>query len=91
MAAIGMPQAAACRGSSTPTAAIIVAIMMLRYSLAQPEAADRIESAVKHVLGSGLRTGDIWSDGTTRVGTREMGDAVVAAVTKTITKTITTS
>jgi len=59
--------------------------MMLRYSLAQPEAADRIESAVEHVLASGLRTADIWSEGTTRVGTREMGDAVVAAITK-ITK-----
>ena len=63
--------------------------MMLRYSLNQPEAADRIESAVKHVLASGLRTADIWSEGTTRVGTREMGDAVVGALTstaKTITK-----
>ena len=43
-------------------------------------------SAVRHVLASGLRTADIWSDGTTRVGTRAMGDAVVAA-DKTITKT----
>ena len=60
--------------------------MMLRFSLNQPEAADRIESAVKSVLASGLRTGDIWSEGTKRVGTREMGDAVVAAITK---KTIT--
>jgi len=79
------------KGIANPLATILSAAMMLRYSLAQPEAADRIESAVKHVLASGLRTGDIWSDGTTRVGTREMGDAVVAAVTKTITKTITTS
>jgi 3-isopropylmalate dehydrogenase len=61
--------------------------MMLRYSLAQPTAADRIESAVKAVLSAGLRTADIWSEGTTRVGTRAMGDAVVAAV---IGKTITT-
>jgi len=59
---------------------------MLRFSLNQAEAADRIESAVKQVLASGLRTGDIWSEGTQRVGTREMGDAVVAAITK---KTIT--
>ncbi len=79
------------KGIANPLATILSAAMMLRYSLAQPEAADRIESAVKHVLASGLRTGDIWSEGTTRVGTREMGDAVVAAVTKTITKTITTS
>jgi 3-isopropylmalate dehydrogenase len=38
------------------------------------------------VLASGLRTADIWSQGTTKVSTREMGDAVVAAITKTITK-----
>lgn len=74
------------RGIANPLATILSAAMMLRYSLAQPEAADRIESAVRHVLASGLRTADIWSEGTTRVGTREMGDAVVAAITKTITK-----
>ena len=66
--------------------------MMLRFSLNQPQAADRIESAVKDVLASGLRTADIWSEGNAgsaslrKVGTREMGDAVVAAITKTITK-----
>jgi 3-isopropylmalate dehydrogenase len=61
---------------------------MLRYSLQQPAAADRIEAAVKAVLSAGLRTPDIWREGTTKVGTREMGDAVVAAITgKTITKT----
>src|SRR5213595_2030244 len=71
---------------ANPLATILSAAMMLRYSLSQPEAADRVESAVKHVLASGLRTADIASEGTTRVGTREMGDAVVAAITK---KTIT--
>ena len=60
--------------------------MMLRFSLNQPQAADRIESAVKDVLASGLRTADIYSDGTTKVGTREMGDAVVVAITKKTTK-----
>ena len=60
--------------------------MMLRFSLNQPEAADRIESAVSSVLASGLRTGDIWSEGTKRVGTREMGDAVVAALSSSTTK-----
>jgi 3-isopropylmalate dehydrogenase len=74
------------KGIANPLATILSAAMMLRYSLAQPEAADRIESAVEHVLASGLRTADIWSEGTTRVGTREMGDAVVASITKTITK-----
>lgn len=80
------------KGVANPLATILSVAMMLRYSLAQPEAADRIESAVKHVLASGLRTGDIWSEGTTRAGTREMGDAVVAALAKTTTtKTITKS
>jgi len=54
--------------------------MMLRFSLAQPAAAERIEAAVKQVLAQGLRTADIWSEGTTRVGTCEMGDAVVKAL-----------
>ena len=75
------------QGVANPLATILSAAMMLRYSLNQPEAADRIESAVKAVLAAGLRTGDLWSEGTQRVGTREMGDAVVAALTgKTITK-----
>ncbi len=71
---------------ANPLATILSAAMMLRFSLNQPLAADRIESAVKAVLASGVRTTDIWSQGTTKVSTREMGDAVVAAVTKTITK-----
>ena len=74
------------KGVANPLATILSAAMMLRFSLNQPEAAARIESAAQDVLASGLRTGDIWSEGTTRVGTREMGDAVVAAITKTITK-----
>ena len=74
-------------GLANPLATILSAAMMLRYTLAQPASADRIESAVKAVLAAGLRTADIWSAGTTRVGTREMGDAVVAVITqKTITK-----
>jgi len=79
------------KGIANPLATILSAAMMLRYSLAQPEAADRIEAAVKHVLGSGLRTGDIWSEGTIRVGTREMGDAVVATLVGKFAKTITKS
>jgi 3-isopropylmalate dehydrogenase len=74
------------KGIANPLATILSAAMMLRFSLNQPQAADRIESAVKDVLASGLRTADIWSEGTTKAGTREMGDAVVAAITKTITK-----
>ena len=75
------------KGIANPLATILSAAMMLRFSLNKPEAADRIESAVKHVLGQGLRTADIHAAGTTKVSTREMGDAVVAAITKTtITK-----
>ena len=72
---------------ANPLATILSAAMMLRFSLNQAEAADRIESAVQHVLASGLRTADIWSEGTTKVGTREMGDAVVAALSGSAVKT----
>jgi len=79
---------------ANPLATILSAAMMLRYSLNQNAAADRIEQAVQAVLSAGLRTADIWSasqEGTTKVGTRAMGDAVVAAITgKLAGKTITT-
>jgi 3-isopropylmalate dehydrogenase len=78
------------KGIANPLATILSAAMMLRYSLQQADAADRIESAVSAVLETGLRTVDIASAGTRTVGTREMGDAVVAAIrakTNTITKT----
>ncbi len=68
------------KGVANPLATILSAAMMLRFSLAQPEAADRIEAAVKTVLSQGLRTGDIYSPGTTKVGTVQMGDAVVRAL-----------
>jgi 3-isopropylmalate dehydrogenase len=68
------------KGVANPLATILSAAMMLRYSLQQAEAADRIESAVKRVLAQGLRTADIESAGTRRVGTAQMGDAVVAAI-----------
>jgi 3-isopropylmalate dehydrogenase len=79
------------KGVANPLATILCAAMMLRFSLDQPAAADHIESAVRAVLSAGLRTPDIWSEGqggVRKVGTREMGDAVVAAVTA--KKTITT-
>lgn len=66
------------KGVANPLATILSAAMMLRYSLNQPEAAARIEAAVQAVLESGLRTGDIHSEGCRQVGTREMGDAVAA-------------
>jgi len=68
------------KGVANPLATILSAAMMLRFSLNQAEAADRIEAAVKKVLAQGLRTPDIWSEGTTRVGTSEMGAAVVKAL-----------
>ena len=68
------------QGVANPLATILSAAMMLRFSLNQPEAASRIEAAVDTVLSQGLRTPDIYSAGTTRVGTREMGDAVVNAL-----------
>jgi 3-isopropylmalate dehydrogenase len=84
------------KGIANPLATILSAAMMLKFSLHQPEAAARIEQAVQAVLAQGLRTADIWSEGTQKVSTREMGDAVVAAVqtgtvagaTSTTTKTI---
>ncbi|MDD2845834.1 MAG: 3-isopropylmalate dehydrogenase [Rhodoferax sp.] len=68
------------KGIANPLATILSAAMMLRFSLDQPEAAARIEAAVKAVLAQGLRTADIASAGGTRVSTREMGDAVVKAL-----------
>ncbi|BBE10025.1 3-isopropylmalate dehydrogenase [Mycoavidus cysteinexigens] len=65
---------------ANPLATILSAAMMLRYSLQQPQQADRIEAAVKKVLAQGLRTADIWTPGTHKVGTQAMGDAVVKAL-----------
>ena len=65
---------------ANPLATILSLAMMLRFSLNQPEAAQRVEAAVTQVLEAGLRTADIWCEGTRRIGTREMGSAVVAAV-----------
>jgi len=53
---------------------------MLRYSLNQGRVADRIESAVSTVLDQGFRTGDIYTDGTQKVGTAQMGEAVLNAL-----------
>ncbi len=68
------------QGIANPLATILSAAMMLRFSLNQEAAAVRIEEAVKKVLAQGLRTGDIYSEGTTKVSTAQMGDAVVKAL-----------
>jgi 3-isopropylmalate dehydrogenase len=65
---------------ANPLATVLSAAMMLRYSLGQDAAAARVEGAVRKVLSQGLRTADIFQAGTRKVGTREMGDAVVAAL-----------
>ncbi|MEY4883988.1 MAG: hypothetical protein RIS34_1842 [Pseudomonadota bacterium] len=68
------------KGIANPLATILSAAMMLRFSLNQASSADRIEDAVKRVLTQGLRTADIHSEGTRKVSTREMGEAVVRAL-----------
>jgi len=68
------------QGVANPLAAILSAALMLRYSLDQPAAAARIEDAVKKVLKDGLRTADIHTPGTRKVGTAQMGAAVLAAL-----------
>jgi 3-isopropylmalate dehydrogenase len=65
---------------ANPLATILSAAMMLRYSLDEDQAAERIETAVRQVLARGIRTSDIHEPGTTLVGTNAMGDAVVAAL-----------
>ena len=65
---------------ANPLATILSAAMMLRYSLGRPGEADRIEAAVRKVLQQGLRTADIYTAGMRKVGTRAMGDAVLAAL-----------
>ncbi len=68
------------QGIANPLATILSVAMMLRYSLNEVAAADAIEKAVSDVLDKGLRTGDIFSDGMTKVSTSQMGEAVVAAL-----------
>lgn len=68
------------KGVANPLATILSVAMMMRYTFGREEAALRIEGAVKKVLAQGYRTGDIFEPGTKRVGTKEMGDAVLAAL-----------
>jgi 3-isopropylmalate dehydrogenase len=68
------------KGVANPLATILSAAMLLRYSLRQEAAAARIEAAVAKVLSQGLRTADIAAPGDKVIGTRAMGDAVVAAL-----------
>ena len=68
------------KGLANPIATILSLAMMLRYSFGDAANADRIEQAVTRALDAGYRTADIHSEGTRKVGTPEMGDAIVAAL-----------
>jgi 3-isopropylmalate dehydrogenase len=68
------------KGIANPLGTILSAAMMLKYSLGQPQLAEKIERAVVQVLDQGLRTADIHTPNTRRVGTEEMGTAVAAAL-----------
>lgn len=68
------------QGIANPLATILSAAMMLRYSLSAADSADRIENAVAKVLDQGLRSADIFTEGTQRVGTTEIGEAVIRAL-----------
>jgi 3-isopropylmalate dehydrogenase len=65
---------------ANPLASILSVAMMLRFSFDQAGNAERVEGAVRRVLADGLRTSDIFQPGCIRVGTEEMGDAVVSAL-----------
>jgi 3-isopropylmalate dehydrogenase len=66
------------KGIANPIAQILSAAMMLRYSFGQAAAADAIEAGVRAVIRKGLRTGDIFTEGSRRVNTQEMADAILA-------------
>ena len=68
------------KGIANPLATILSVSMMLRYSLQRADMADKIDNAVNEVLNQGLRTADIYSEGTTKVNTAQIGDAVVQAL-----------
>lgn len=68
------------KGVANPIATILSLGMMLRYSFDDAANAERVEQAVIATLDAGLRTADIYSEGTRRVGTAAMGDAIVQAL-----------
>lgn len=68
------------RQVANPLAAILSLSMLLRHSLPETALAERVEIAVRSALQKGARTADIYAEGTQRVSTREMGDAVTAAL-----------
>jgi 3-isopropylmalate dehydrogenase len=65
---------------ANPLGTILSVALMMRYTFNQEQAATRIESAVRRVLADGMRTGDIYQDGCRKVGTAQMGEAVIGAL-----------
>lgn len=65
---------------ANPIATVLSLAMMMRYTFGRVDLADRIETGIRKVLASGLRTGDIAMSGEKVIGTRQMGDAVIAAI-----------
>ena len=68
------------KGMANPIACILSFAMCLRYSFERGDEAQLIERAVEQVLDEGFRTGDIMQPGKKQVGTRAMGDAIIAAL-----------
>ena len=65
------------KNMANPTALILSLAMLLRYTLNEAELANKVESAVEQVIENGLRTPDIYIEGTVKVGTKEMGTAIL--------------
>ena len=65
------------KGIANPIATILSFAMMLRYSFDMKQEADQLENAVKTVLATGLRTADIMQEGKKKIGTKEMGEAIL--------------
>jgi 3-isopropylmalate dehydrogenase len=72
----------ACQGIANPIAMIASFAMCLRYSFGMVAEADNLEKAIANVLDQGIRTGDIMAEGARKVGTAEMGDAILAEFLK---------
>jgi 3-isopropylmalate dehydrogenase len=70
------------KGVANPLAMMLSTAMMMRYSFDREDVASRIERAVRAVLAQGLRTGDIYEPGARKVGTREMGNAVLECLSE---------
>ena len=68
------------KGIANPLAQILSTALMLRYTFKEEEAARAIEAACEKVISQGYRTGDIYQEGCTKVGTVGMGDAIIAAL-----------